>query len=78
MAEPAKSLFYRYFIYSAEEEAMRKQIHGESASFGVVIVNGVQKKYTSIVTDPKKSKPDAIVVAKGNIHKIKYVPPSKK
>ena len=57
---------------------MRKQIHGESASFGVVIVNGVQKKYTSIVTDPKKSKPDAIVVAKGNIHKIKYIPPSKK
>lgn len=77
MTDQTKSLFYRYFIYSAEEEAIRKQIHGSSASFGTVIVNGVAKKYTSIVTDPKRSKPDAIIVAKGNIHKIKYIPPSK-
>ena len=77
MADQTKSLFYRYFIYSAEEEAIRKQIHGPSASFGEVIVNGIRKKYTSIVTDPKRSRPDGVVVAKGNIHKIRYTSPSK-
>lgn len=72
-----QSMYYRYFVYSAEEEALRIKIHGTNASFGTVIVRGVPKRYTSIVTDPKDSKPDAIVIIKGDIRKIKYTPPHK-
>ena len=71
------SIHERYWIYSAEEENLRKKIHGPNASFGTVIVNGIPKRYTSIVTDPKNSKTDAIVVAKGNISKVKFTSPGK-
>jgi hypothetical protein len=63
-------------MYSAEEEAMKIRVCGSNAKFGTVIVKGTPKKYTSIVTDPKQSRSDAIVVLKGDIRKIKYNPPS--
>ena len=72
-----QSMYYRYFIYSAEEEKIRKKVHGPNASFGTVIVRGIPKRYTSIVTDPNKSKADALVVIKGDIRKIKYTPPTR-
>ena len=72
-----QSMYYRYFIYSAEEEELRKKVHGSNASFGTVIVRGIPKRYTSIVTDPNKSKADALVVIKGDIRKIKYTPPTR-
>lgn len=72
-----KSIYYRYFVYSAEEEDLRKRVHGENVSFGTVIVNGVAKRYTSIVTDPINTKSDALIICKGDIRKIKYTPPTR-
>ena len=71
------SMFLRYFVYSAEEEALKIKVHGANATFGTVSVRGVPKRYTSIVRDPNESKPDAIVLIKGDIRKIKYTPPQK-
>ena len=48
-----------------------------NASFGTVVVRGVPKRYTSIVADLNDTKPDAIVVIKGDIRKIKYNPPTR-
>lgn len=72
-----QSLYYRYFVYSSEEEALRIKLHGNNTSFGTVIVRGVPKRYTSIVADIKDTKPDAIIVAKGDIRKIQYTPPTR-
>ena len=77
MSNSANGMYYRYFLYSAEEEALRMKIHGKNASFGTVSVRGVPKRYTSIVTDPANTKADALIVCKGDIRKIKYMPPSK-
>ena len=71
------SMYYRYFVYSAEEEALKEKVHGANASFGTVSVRGVPKRYTSIVRDPSESKSDAIVLINGDIRKIKYTPPQK-
>lgn len=71
-----QSMYYRYFVYSAEEENLKQKIHGKNAKFGTVIVRGVPKRYTSIVANLADSKADAIVVIKGDIRKIKYTPPS--
>lgn len=66
------SMYQRYFVYSAEEEALRIKIHGRNATFGTVMVNGAPKRYTSIVTDMSKARSDAIVVIKGDIRKLNY------
>lgn len=71
------SMYHRYFVYSAEEEALQIKIHGRDASFGTVSVRGIPKRYTSIVRDPKDTKSDAIVLISGDIRKIKYTPPQK-
>ena len=43
---------------------------------GEVIVNGVRKQYTEIVTDPKNSRySDAVVVIYGDKKSIKYYDP---
>lgn len=73
-----QSMYYRYFVFSAEEEAFRQKIHGENATFGEVSVKGTAKRYTSIVKDMADTKPDAIVLIQGDIRKIKYTPPIKK
>lgn len=72
-----QSIYYRYFVYSSEEESLKIKLHGNNASFGTVMVRGVPKRYTSIVKDINDSKPDAIVVTKGDIRKIKYTPPTR-
>lgn len=66
------SMYQRYFVYSAEEEALRIKIHGRNATFGTVMVNGSPKRYTSIVADMSKARSDAIVVIKGDIRKLNY------
>ena len=76
-ADAQRSMYYRYFVYSAEEEALKQTVHGINAEFGTVIVNGVPKRYTSIVNDPAKTPADALIVIKGDIRKIKYTPPSR-
>lgn len=77
MPASEQSMYYRYFVYSAEEEALKQKVNGKDAKFGTVIVRGVPKRYTSIVTDPANTKADALIVCKGDIRKIKYMPPSK-
>lgn len=77
MAGSTNSMYYRYFLYSAEEEALVQKIHGKNASFGTVSVRGVPKRYTSIVTSMEDAKSDAIVLVKGDIRKIKYTTPTK-
>lgn len=72
-----KSIWYRYFIYSQEEEELKKKIDGENASFGSVIVRGIPKRYTSIVIDKNKTKADSIIVTEGDIRKIKYTQPKR-
>lgn len=72
-----QSLYYRYFVYSSEEETLRQKLYGSNASFGTVVVRGIPKRYTSILTNLEDAKPDAIVVIKGDIRKIKYNPPTR-
>ena len=67
-----ESMYFRYFVYSAEEEELRIKAHGPNADFGTV-----PKKYTSIVASMENAKSDAIIVTKGNIKKIKYIPPKR-
>lgn len=71
------SMYFRYFIYSAEEEKLKQKVHGDNAQFGTVIVHGIPKRYTSIVTNLSNTKADALIVCKGDIRKIKYIPPSR-
>lgn len=71
------SMYYRYFMYSAEEEDMKIKLNPNS-EFGIISVRGVPKKYTSIVTDPNNSRADAIVIWKGDIRKANYTYPNKK
>ncbi len=73
----SQSLYYRYFVYSSEEEALRQKLYGQNVSFGTVVVRGTPKRYTSIVKDLNDSKPDAIVVIEGDIRKIKYTHPTR-
>ena len=72
-------LYYRYFLYSQEQENMRLKVEGnlgKQVKTGTVIVNGVRKKYTEISTDPNKSKfSDSVIVTQGDIRKIKYTEP---
>lgn len=74
----SNSMYYRYFIYSAEEEERRIRIHGKDASFGTVVVKGVPKRYTSMTASTANLPSDALLVTKGDIRKIKYNPPEKK
>ena len=77
MKNTGSSMYYRYFLYSAEEEALRQKVHGKNVSFGTVSVRGVPKRYTSIVNSMTDAAPDAIVLIKGDIRKIKYTTPTK-
>lgn len=70
-----QSMYKRYFVYSSEEEALRKKVYGAGAKFGTVSVHGVPKRYTSIVTDLSNAKPDAIVQWSGDIRKAHYTTP---
>lgn len=68
-----------YFLFSKSQLDMRIELEKKmSRKFkpGTVIVNGVKKQYTEIVTDPKNSRyPDAVVVAYGNKKDMKYYDP---
>jgi hypothetical protein len=77
MATTSTSMYFRYFVYSAEEETLMQKTLGPDVTFGTVSVRGVPKRYTSIVKDMSATKPDAIVLIKGDIRKIKYTPPQR-
>ena len=75
IAVNTKSLYFRYFVYSSEEESLRMKLYGNNAKFGTVNVRGVSKRYTSILSDMNNAKSDAIIVTKGDIRRIKYTAP---
>ena len=72
-----RSMYYRYFVYSEQEATLFNKAH-PTGELGTVVVNGVAKKYTSIVLDTNNLKSDATVVTKGDIRKIKYINHKKK
>jgi hypothetical protein len=71
------SMYNRYFMYSASDAARATRVYGKNTECGTVIVRGVPKPYTSIVTDPSSSATDAVVVTQGDIRKIKYTEPTR-
>ena len=68
-----------YFLFSRSQLDMRIEMEkkmGKKFKPGEVIVNGIKKQYTEIVTNPKNSRySDAVVVTYGNKNNIKYYDP---
>lgn len=71
---------YRYFLYSAEQETLRKSIEekvGKQFIVGTVMVNGEWKPFTQLSkTSDSDMFADAKVVAKGYIEDIQYTEPT--
>lgn len=69
-------IYYRYFVFSRtqmEDIKRREDKLGRVHRFGKVIVNGVSKEYTDILTDMKKAVyPDTIKITEGDIRKLVY------
>ncbi len=69
-------IYYRYFVFSRtqmEDIKRREDKLGRVPRFGKVIVNGVSKEYTDILTDMKKAVyPDTIKITEGDIRKLVY------
>lgn len=67
---------YRYFLYSAEQEALRKNLESKMSKefiIGEVMVNGVWKPYTQIsIQSDNVAYADAKVVAKGYLEDMEY------
>lgn len=72
--EPEKQ--YRYFLYSAEQETLRKKIEdgvGKVFVPGEVLVNGKWKHFTQMSTSPDNVMfADSKIVAKGYIDEMQY------
>lgn len=71
---------FRYFLYSAEQEATRKQIEnsaGKKFNPGSVLVNGSWKPFTQMSTQPNNSMfADSKIVTKGYIEDMSYKEPT--
>lgn len=68
----------KYFLFSREQMEFRKDIEarqGKKFKVGTVIINGVRKHYTELSDSGKSRYSDAIIVAHGDISRIKYTPP---
>jgi hypothetical protein len=65
-----------YFVFSKEQMDFKKEFakkRGKIITFGTVIVRGVPKTYTDIVTSIDNLRyPDATVVASGILGNFKY------
>lgn len=76
----ASDIFKRYFVFSKEQMKKRKSIEeqmGRTPKFGTVIVNGVSRIYTDMVTSMDKCRyADSILVTEGDIRRIKYTNPN--
>jgi hypothetical protein len=76
----AVDIYRRIFVYSRQQQEDKMNIDrkmGRNSKFGTVIVNGVPKTYTDIVTNMSKCKfSDSIIVCTGDIRKIKFEAPS--
>ena len=75
-------IYKRYFMFSRQHLEEQKKMASKitidpSGVVGKVIVNGIMKQYTDIVSDPKTyNYSDATVVIVGDMRTIKYTPPS--
>lgn len=71
---------YRYFLYSAEQEATRKQIEssaGKKFNPGQVLVNGSWKPFTQMSKSSENTMfADSKIVAKGYIEDVQYKEPT--
>jgi hypothetical protein len=74
------NIYFRYFLFSLQQRENRlkiESINGNKPTFGIVIVNGVPKEYTEIVTSLDNVRyPDYKVLIAGDIRKISYTEPS--
>jgi len=82
MAEinPLSKDYTRYFIYSMTQMKIKRDIEyklGRDLVLGKVIVGGVQKEYTEIVSDlADVTESDAKIVAYGDIREMNYTEPN--
>lgn len=77
----AADLYHRIFVFSAQQAKALKTIHetnGNRFHLGTVIINGAERKYTSIVRDMSEVQySDARKLIEGDIRHIKHTSPSK-
>lgn len=74
------SIYTRYFVYSKTQADERKKIESTISSskfkLGKVVVNGVAKDYTDIVTDMSRCRyGDSTLVTKADIRTVKFTEP---
>ena len=76
----SKDIYKRYFVFSKEHMDKKKAMDesmGKRSKFGTVVVNGVSKIYTDIVTNMDNCRyGDSILVIEGDIRKVKYTNPN--
>lgn len=77
MADKSQSIYTRYFVFSKSQMNERLRIEASISAtrpkLGTVIVNGVAKEYTDIVTDMSRCRyGDSILITKGDIRKINF------
>lgn len=71
------NIYTRYFVFSKTQMEnlieIQKKRGGIAPKFGQVMVRGVARIYTDIVTSPNNTKfADSIVITSGDIRTIKY------
>lgn len=75
----AIDIYFRCFVFSREEYEQKMNIDrklGKVTKLGQVLVNGIPKPYTSILTSMSRARfADSVEVISGDIRKIKYEPP---
>lgn len=75
----AIDIYYRCFIFSREQYEQKESINrklGKVTTLGQVLVNGIPKPYTDILTSMSRARfSDSVEVISGDIRKIKYEPP---
>lgn len=76
----SSDIYKRYFVQSKEQMDKMREINAKMSKriiFGTVTVNGSAKVYSDIVTDFNKCRyADSVLIAEGDIRKIKYTNPS--
>lgn len=74
------SIYTRYFVFSQTQMQDKINIASSMSSkkpkLGKVVVNGVARDYTEMVTDMARCRySDAVLVTKGDIRTIKFTEP---
>ena len=81
MAKSSHSIYERCFVFSRtqKDELINTEngISNHKFKLGTVVVNGVSKEYTEMVTSLDRARfGDAVLVAKGDIRKMSFTEPS--